>query len=645
MSGIVGVIRFDGRPIEREWLVGMTDAIAHRGPDGVAHWFNRSVGFGHRMMRATPEARREDEPLTDESGGLCLTFDGRIDNRAELKSAINAAGFHLRADTDAEIVLRAYQCWGENSSERMLGDFAYALWDESKRSLFCARDLFGSKPFYYHLTGQLFVFASEVKAVLSVPEVPRRLNEARIADYLVEYLEGYDNTSSFFEGIFKLPPAHTAVIRNGQLRLNRYWSPDPRREIRYQSDAEYEVAFREIFTEAVRCRLRSARPPGAMLSGGIDSSSIACVARELLREDGRPPLRTFSAVSSACPEHRVETEAINAVLQTSGLEAHTISPEQLSRFDGALDRLLRQMDDPFDSILIQAPLAVYLLAEEQGVNVVLDGVDGDVVASLNYTQLKHHLRARRWKTAIVRGKAMADFYEESPWMVIGRSFLTTAARAALPAGLVSAMRRRKRASRTKRLAENSPINSDFARRVRLNERLELAYDNEDSFLTESIREEWAHRLRQPFITVALERYERVAAAHGIEPRHPLFDRRVVEFCLALPWQQHFLSGWTKPIIRRAMKGIVPETIRWRKNWEHVGPAFSAAWLKLWDSGNLGTICRELNGAAQFIDARRTRQSYENVFSDPQSAAGDRDRQIVWRSAMLASWLQCPTMKG
>lgn len=645
MSGIVGVIHFDGRPIEREWLVGMTDAIAHRGPDGVAHWFGESAGLGHRMMRATPEARCEQQPLSDESGCLCLTFDGRIDNRAELKSAINAAGFHLRDNTDAEIVLRAYQCWGEDSPERMLGDFAYALWDERRRSLFCARDLFGSKPFYYHLTDRLFVFASEVKAILSVPEIPRRLNEARIADYLVEYLEGYDNTSSFFEGIFKLPPAHTAVIRNGHMRLNRYWSPDPRSEVRYQSDAEYEEAFREIFTEAVRCRLRSARPPGAMLSGGIDSSSIVCVARELLREDGRPPLHTFSAVSSAHPDHRVETEAINIVLQAGGLAAHTISPEQLARFNGALDKLLSQMDDPFDSIIIHVPMAMYLLAQEQGVNVVLDGVDGDVVASLNYPQLRHHLRAGRWKTAFVRGKALADFYEESPWLVIGRSLLTTAAYVTLPAGLLSEVRRRKRASKSRKLMQDSPINCDFARRVRLNERLESAYRNEDSFPAKSIRDEWAHRLRQPFITVALERYERVAAAHGIEPRHPLFDRRVVEFCLALPWQQHFLNGWTKPIFRRAMKGIIPETIRWRKNWEHVGTAFSASWLRLWDSGNLGAIWRERNGSAEFTDEQRTQQSYESYFSNQQSAASDRDRQIIWRSAVLASWLQRPIMKG
>jgi asparagine synthase (glutamine-hydrolysing) len=654
MSGIAGIVHFDGRPVEREWLARMTDAIAHRGPDGVAHWFNGSVGLGHRhhdhleWLHTTPEARNERQPLTDESGCLCLVFDGRIDNRAELKSAINAAGLHLRTDADAEIVLKAYQCWGEDSPRRMLGDFAYALWDGSRRSLFCARDLFGSKPFYYHLTDRLFVFASEVKAILSVPEVPQRLNEARIADYLVEYLEAYDNTSSFFEGIFKLPPAHTAVIGDGRLRLSRYWSPDPHREVRYHSDAEYEEAFREIFTEAVRCRLPSASPPGSMLSGGIDSSSIVCVARELLREEGRPPLHTFSAVSPGGPDRCVETQAINAVLQTGGLEAHTISPEQLSRFNGALDRLLRQMDDPFDSILIQVPMAMYLLAQEQGVNVVLDGVDGDVVASLNYTQLRHHLRAGRWKTAFVRGKAMADFYEESPWLVMGRSLLTTAAYAALPAGWLSEMRLKKRASKSKRLMQDSPINRDFALRVGLNERLESAYRNEDSFLTKSIRDEWAHRLCQPFITVALERYERVAAAYGIEPRHPLFDRRVVEFCLALPWQQHFLNGWTKPIFRRAMKGIIPEAIRWRKNWEHVGPAFSASWLKLWESGVRNAIGRELNGTAEFIDVQRVHslwRSYESYFSNRISTASDHDRQIVWRSAVLASWLQHRDVKG
>jgi asparagine synthase (glutamine-hydrolysing) len=638
MSGIVGLIHFDGRPVMMERLVEMTDAIAHRGPDGVAHWLEGSVGLGHRMMRATPEARYEQQPLADESGRLRLIFDGRIDNRAELKTAINAAGLQLRTDTDAELVLKAYQCWGEESPQRLLGDFAFALWDAPRRSLFCARDLFGSKPFYYYLTERLFVFASEVKAILSAPDIQRRLNEARIADYLVDYLEAHDNTSSFFEGVFKLPPAHTAWVRAGRITLDRYWSPDPHREIHYRSDAEYEEAFREYFTEAVRCCLRSARPAGSMLSGGMDSSSIVCVARELLGDEGQPPLRTFSAISSEQPESCAETQAIHAVARMNGLESQTISPDQLGQFDGALDALVNRMDDLFDSKIVHVPMTMYLLARQQGVNVLLDGLDGDVAATVGYTQLKQHLRAGRWKTAFTTGKALADYYEESPWLVGGRCLLTTLAYFALPDGVLSRIRRAMKANERGALIRQSLINPDFARRVRLSERLESTYNNEDSFHTTSIREEWTHRLRQAYITVAMERYERVAAAHGIEPRHPFFDRRVIEFCLALPWRQHFMNGWTKPILRRAMKGIVPEVVRWRKNWEHVGPAFADSWMTLWKSQVQKAVTQDLSDVGRFFDLQRIRQAHEKWISAEITADGDHDWQALWKFTLLAYWL-------
>ncbi len=189
--------------------------------------------------------------------------------------------------TDAELILRAYKRWGERSPEHLLGDFAFAIRDAHRDVLFCARDHFGVKPFYYHhAPGRLFCFASEIKGLLALAEVPRRLNETRVADYLVPLLE--DKVITFYEEIVRLPPAHRMTVSRDGVRIEEYWALDPTREIRMKSGEEYAEAFREIFTEAVHCRLRSAFPVGSMLSGGLDSSSIVCVARKLIAKNGFP---------------------------------------------------------------------------------------------------------------------------------------------------------------------------------------------------------------------------------------------------------------------------------------------------------------------------------------------------------------------
>ncbi len=151
MSGIAVIYHRDGSPADSAQLDGMMAALSHRGPDGLKRWFNRSVAFGHAMLRTTPESVKEIQPLSDESRTLCLTLDGRVDNFEELADALRAKGARLRCETDAELVLRAYDCWQEESPQRIIGDFAYALWDEKRQRLFCARDSRGVKPLYYYV--------------------------------------------------------------------------------------------------------------------------------------------------------------------------------------------------------------------------------------------------------------------------------------------------------------------------------------------------------------------------------------------------------------------------------------------------------------------------------------------------------------
>ncbi|MCX7596682.1 MAG: lasso peptide isopeptide bond-forming cyclase, partial [Fischerella sp.] len=281
MSGIMGIYHLDGCPVNRKYLEEMVAVLAHRGPDGTDIWVGGSVGFAHRLLWTTPESLLEKLPLVDQDEHLAITSDVRIDNREELLNKLHVFTRLPDKITDAQIILAAYQKWGEQCPEHLLGDFAFAIWDRRKQILFCARDHFGVKPFYYHYQpGKAFVFASEIKALFCFPQVPRRLNEVRIGDYLALMME--DKAITTYKDILRLPPAHSMVVSESGIQLWSYWSLDLHREIHLASNEAYAEEFRQIFTEAVRCRLRSAFPIVSHLSGGLDSSAVTCVARDIL---------------------------------------------------------------------------------------------------------------------------------------------------------------------------------------------------------------------------------------------------------------------------------------------------------------------------------------------------------------------------
>lgn len=411
MSGIAGVYYLDGRAVDRADVERMVERIAHRGPDGSAVWSEGEVGLGHRMLWTTPESLHERLPLVNKSGDLALTADARIDNRDELMTALGLNSRLREEMSDSELILRAYEQWGEGCPEKLLGDFAFAIWDRRRQVLFCARDHFGVKPFYYYCSPHVFAFASEIKALLCLREVPRRLNETRVADYLVPMLE--DKAITFYQDILRLPPAHIMIADREGIHLRPYWALDPSRELRLGSDGEYAEAFRELFTEAVRCRLRSAFPVGSMLSGGLDSSSIVCVARELLAHDGGRRLHTFSATFDELPGGD-ERCFINAVLSMGGLESHIVRADRVSPLHD-ISRVLHHEDEPFYAPNLFVHWALCNAAHRQGSHAILDGLDGDTTLAQRFEHLAELLQAGRWKSLVAEVIGLSRRLNRAPW--------------------------------------------------------------------------------------------------------------------------------------------------------------------------------------------------------------------------------------
>lgn len=594
MSGLVGVYHLDGRPVDVALLRRMTAVIAHRGPDGAGHWIDGPVGLGHAALRATPESLRETQPLADETGALCLALDGRVDNRDELAAALKAEGARLRDDTDAELVLRAYERWEERCPERILGDFAFVIWDRRHRRLFCARDPLGLKPFYYHTDGRTFRWASEPRPLFEDTTVAREPNEGMIGEYLADEITSRNET--LYRDVYRLPPAHLLLVGPGGVRIRRYWDVDPARTIRYRTDAEYAEHLAVVFREAVRCRLRSRGPVGVALSGGLDSSAVLGVAQSLVREGAVADagLEAFSMRFPGLPCD--EGGYIEDVLRMWGVKSHAV---RVPAADAACyaEQARRYHDFPdYPNGAVADPLKA--LAREQGVRVLLTGFGGDEWLSGHVYHTADLLRRFRVLGAIrqTRLDSRVDgiVLPALPVLRLGLwPLLPDAAR----------LRIRRALGRAR-----APgwIDGGFARRIRLTERLDPPADRR--FPT--VAQEQIYRIATGGTQVhGDEIEERATSRFGIEQRHPFNDRRVLEFALAIPEEQRWRGDQPKFLLRQAMRAILPQTVRQRATKAE----FSVLFVKALQAQGGGRLFEALATAPLgWLDLAHVRRMYRRM---------------------------------
>jgi asparagine synthase (glutamine-hydrolysing) len=617
MSGICGIVRLDGGAPSPAEIAPMCEILQRRGPDGTGTWIGEGAALGHTLLATTPEALVERLPLADAESGCTITADARLDNREELLAALGLTG-ETRVIGDGELILLSYLRWGEDCPKHLLGDFAFAIWDERRQQLFCARDHMGMRQMlYYHDAGRLFVFATEAQAVLAHPGVPKCINEERIADFLDD-IEGIDLPSTFFKDVHRLPPAHFMTVTVNGAIPQRYWQLQADPLLLLANDEAYADAFLDVFTEAVRCRLRCPGPIGSMLSGGMDSGSVAAVAARLLSADGSGPLRTFSAVGPD-PETCIETRTILAASSLPGLAPQFVGQADMDRYRHALMDL-PESGEPFDfhMTLIRA---VYLAAHQQGIKIMLDGVAGDVVM-ISGNRVGQLLRAGRIVAAVREARGEGRFWGRIwPWW----KSLAHGAWAAWVPNIVRTLRNNIRARRPKRASLVAP---EFARSIDLaGRRARKTAQKGGRFGVEKRRQSILH----PHLTAARERYDRVASANAIEPRDPFLDVRLIQFCLSLPVEQLQSDGWRKIVLRRAMNGLLPETVAWRVGKEHLGWAFTLSLFDGWE-GWFGQLEAEKPLLRRFVRADLLEASNHR-----QGNALDREQQF--KLFFLLNWLR------
>jgi asparagine synthase (glutamine-hydrolysing) len=600
MCGIGGIVGRQDPPAEL--LERMASAMAHRGPDGEGFYVGQGVGLAFRRLAIIDLHERSNQPLS--LGHWRLVMNGEIYNYVELRDELRGRGHQFATEGDAEVLLHAWNEWGEGALDRVNGMFALAIWHEGNRELTLACDPFGEKPLYWAKgSDRRVVFASDIPAILEVyPGLTSPLAEA-IEPFLA-FGHNPPIDKSFLAGIHRLPGGHVLRWRDGRTDVGRYWVPK-----RVDVPGKFEDAaeqLRELLRDSIRLRLRSDVPVGTSLSGGVDSSAVVTLCAELAGD------HTRHAFTASFPGFaRDETRFAKIVAAAAGVvEHHVVIPTVDEVFDD-LAAVVRDQQEPFGSLSIYAQWRVMRAAREAGVVVLLDGQGADeLFAGYVGTNAGWTLRSLPPLT-IARELAKGGFTRSD--------ILFAALAGRLPRAVV----------RRHRLRAMSPYVGGEIRSATANA-VPMGYSDEPQ-RSPLVRE----LLLQSFHTSlpALLRYaDRDSMAHSREVRLPFLDRRVADFAFSIPTTFYYSEGVTKRVLRQAMRGIVPDAILDRREKIGFEPPQST-----WLSGTAGmSLAQEL----LLDDTARARGFYDLAAIGNDIRAGAwRDHGAIWRAISVELWLR------
>jgi asparagine synthase (glutamine-hydrolysing) len=541
MSGMVGMLNLDGSPVDGSLLRRMTEYLAFRGPDGQRVRTMDNAGFGHTLLETTEESKREAQPFTLD-GRCWIVADARVDARQDLVAGLRArTQEEIAADaTDGELILRAYCAWGEECVTHLLGDFAFAVWDEPRQRLFCARDHLGVKPFFYAQLGRTVVISNTLDCIRMHPAVSRNLDDQAIADFL---LFGANETidTTTFRDIQRLPPAHTITWEREQTRRRRFWTLPIDEPIYFKRANDYSDRFMELLQAAMRDRLRTRRV-GVLMSGGLDSPTLAAVALNLLR-DG-PTGFFLQAITSVYDRLIPDAERHYAGLVADYLKIpirYDVRDDETSI--AQLDQVTVHTPEPVDNpAAFEAGVETFKSIARQA-RVFLYGEGPDNALRYEWRPYLSHLVAGRRVASLAR--ALSNDLLMHPRLPLWSSIRQLAGAR----------------GQNKRWHATFPawLNEDFAARCGCRERWAARQRSPSS--SHPVRPVGYDGFSDPRWLPLFEDCDTNGALSHSEIRHPFLDVRLLQYMLALP-----AMPWcrNKLIIRRSMRGALPDDVLRRK---------------------------------------------------------------------------------
>lgn len=553
MCGIAGIIDKTGRPVGSSTVLEMLETMPYRGPNDRGTFCDGPIGLGHLRLSILDLSQNGHQPMKDNTGDLTIVFNGEIFNYLEIKEELEKTGHTFHTHSDTEVILAAYRAWGSACVSRFNGMWSFALWDRAKQTLFCSRDRFGVKPFFYHDAPEHFFFASEMKAILSaLPQKPE-MNGA----YLYQYLDrnvSEDPTDTVFQGIKMLPPGHNLIVSEGKLSVEQYWRVDL---ARFRASYDYTdpvATFRELLVDAVRLRLRSDVPVGVCLSGGLDSSTIVGIISGILGQK----ISVFSSVY-ADPKYN-EEEFLDAVLERYPNTVHKITPDP-KRFFAVMDQVVAHHDEPIRMPSTFSQWHIFQCVHDHKITVTLDGQGADELLG-GYREYYPSYLATLFRDVLrtVSFKKLHTFFRTRKDIktYLGRNFDKDVLKLLLPKKVLAMKRRFAPVKRW----QDTILAEEFIARYRGTSVAEK--ENVSPF-----RDPLSRHLFETFsrtnLPMVLDFEDRISMAFSVEARTPFLDYRIVEFCMALPYEYKMDGYRNKAILRDAFKDVLPEKVFARKD--------------------------------------------------------------------------------
>jgi len=644
VSAIFGLVALRDDRLPGQALEAMRSALADFGGDGGGVWAFGGAGLGQQLKFVTSEDRFERQPHVSTDGLRVLVSDGRIDNRPELCREL---GLPARVVPDSAFILAAYERWGTDCGQHLVGSFSFAIWDAALKRLLLAQSPFGAKPVFFHQAAGFFAFATMPRALFALPGVPRRLCLESIADSLI--LVPLEPGSSLFQDIRSLEPGHALTVDRRGCQVRAFWRPELRHELRLRRDEEYVEAFTERFDRVVADHLRSLSPVGVLMSGGLDSTSVAATAAPLLARRGEH-LAAFTAAPRAgyrepgAPNWLVDEAPLASTVAAryENVDLSVTRSEGLFFLDG-LDRFLDAAEMPYEApggrVWYEGIMAE---AQRRGIRVLLTGKSGNWTVSWNGGGLIRSLVGTgRWAAAWRETRALAPTGPVRP-----------AAGALVRGGLISrlpwrvqlAIARRRNGDDPLNASEGwwapmSPIHPEFARAQSVAERSRArACDYWFRRRVDTPERRFGrlmHVQRLAGINGACQ------ALYATDIRDPTADTRIAEFCLSVPEDQYRRAGVSRWLIRRAMAGRLPaEVLASPRRGIDTADWFermSGARAQVFDTLHLLEQSQTASTVLDLPRMRRLAEQMDQQASDPVQRMTDY-RHVLERGLMMGRFL-------
>lgn len=596
MCGITGII-YKNKNVEAAELEKMTEKIKHRGPDSSGIYMDKNVGFGHRRLSIIDVSDHSNQPFFYKD--LILIFNGAIYNYLEIKDELISHGYSFKTTSDTEVLLLAYDKWGEDCVKKFNGMWSFAIHDKKQNLVFCSRDRFGVKPFYYYADGDQFIFASEIKAVLEIKKVTT-VNTQIILQFIETNFTEHNN-ETFFEGIFKLPGSHSLVydLKTNVFQIYKYYELEFNAEISKLNLQDSINLFEEKFQESIKLRLRSDVKIGSALSGGLDSSYIVAISAKQFKVK-----KDFNAVTVGSL-HKEEDEGDRAriISDCLGIENSIIYPDK-NEFEKLIPQVIYSLEEPFGGLSVYMQTFLMKQAQKLGIKVLLDGQGADEVllGYSNYTAafLKNHglkdnvkfllnLRSH-YDISIFKGLLIYLYYSN---FNVRKTYLK--------------LRGLGLKSKYKKLIEYNHIRT-----------LNNSYKNIFELQKNEIF--WAQ------IPQLLRWEDMNSMAYGIETRLPYLDYKFVETCLSINNNFKIFTGWSKYILRKNLQKHIPDEIAWNRKKIGFNPPIEEWWPR----------------SEEITNTINNSQIIKELFKDKFNYINDRD--FEWKLYNIAIWEKLYDMK-